>query len=222
MHVISTGSSEEFVTQAVQWITGTLLELIEKKGQVVLGISGGKTPAPIFTRLATESIIPWKKVCILLVDERYVPADHPDSNQHMVRTLLLNRSAAEATLIAPNTSLPIRDCVAQYEDTLQATKPDVVLLGMGDDAHIASLFPPLPPEAFGPSRVIQTHTLVHPVADRISLTLPVLLAAQHRLFLVTGTKKAQLVSTMQQGSQDVSLYPAQYLFDDRTMWIVGA
>jgi 6-phosphogluconolactonase/glucosamine-6-phosphate isomerase/deaminase len=99
--------------------------------------------------------------------------------------------------------------------------PDIVVLGMGDDAHIASLFPPVSPEAFGPALTLHTETERFAVKDRITVTFPVLLAAKKRIFLITGKEKQALLKKMQTVNEDVSLYPAQYLFDERTIWVVG-
>jgi 6-phosphogluconolactonase/glucosamine-6-phosphate isomerase/deaminase len=139
----------------------------------------------------------------------------------MIRETLLTRAGGEATLLAPETSLPLDACVGAYEKQLQGIKPDLVIIGMGDDGHIASLFPPLPPEVFGPTNVIHTTTDTFAVRDRISVTLPLLVSSKRRLFLITGPKKAALLQTMQQASEDVSLYPAQYFFDERSTWFVG-
>jgi len=157
-----------------------------------------------------------------LLDERHVPADHEDSNLRMIKETLLTREAASAMCIAPDTSLPLAECVQDYEQKLHGmTSSDLVIIGMGDDGHITSLFPPVSAEAFGPQHVIHTQTERFAVRDRISTTFPILLQATRRLFLITGEKKAELLKKMQCDAEDVSLYPAQYLFDERTTWMVG-
>jgi 6-phosphogluconolactonase len=205
----------------VQWLTGAILQALASSQHITIGLSGGSTPKPIYTLLATEKAIDWKRVTLFLLDERYVPHDHADSNTRMIRETLHNREAAAASLIAPDTSLPLADCIADYDAKIKLIKPDIVILGMGDDAHIASLFPLVDPRAFGPASVIHTTTDRFAVKDRMSVTFPVLLAAKSRVFLITGEKKIALLKKMQRENEDVTLYPAQYLFDERTTWITA-
>lgn len=222
MNIVQFQTTEEFVRSAVSWISGAIGELVATQETVRIGLSGGSTPKPVYTMLATEQSIPWEKIRFFLLDERYVPADHKDSNQRMIKETLITRQAASASFIAPDTTLPIDESITDYAQKLKAySKPDIVILGMGDDGHIASLFPPLPPEAFGLAKVIKTHTDHFAVRDRISVTLPMVLASSRRLFLISGEKKLALLKKMQADSEDVSLYPAQYLFDDRSTWFVG-
>lgn len=222
MNIVRTDTTEEFVRTATAFISGVLLETIRERGSATIGLSGGSTPKPIYTMLATDQHIDWKKVTCFLTDERYVPATHPDSNQHMIRSTLLTREGANATLVAPATELLLEKCVEQYAEKIKTfNHPDLVILGMGDDGHIASLFPPVPPEAFGPALVLHTQTEVFAGKDRITVTFPPLLHARKKAFLITGEKKKALLSKMQDTNEDVSLYPAQYLFNESTTWIVG-
>lgn len=222
MKVITVDTAAAFHETAVQWITGSLLtELEDPDRQVMLGVSGGSTPCPVYERLSQENVIPWERVLCFLVDERYVPATDPESNQRLLWEKLLIGNAAAARALMPNTALPLVDCVRSYTEQLRDLRADVLVLGMGEDGHIASLFPPLPDEAFGPERVLHTTTDTLAVHDRITATLPLLLAASHRLFLIRGAKKAALLKEMQSTPEDLKKYPAQYLFDERTTWLVG-
>lgn len=222
MQIVTCVTQEEFVRTAVALIATTISEATTERAEAIVGLSGGSTPKPIYTMLATDQHIPWKKVKFFLTDERYVPAVHPDSNQGMVRSTLLTRDAAEASLIAPRTELLLEKCIADYDEKIHSLgHPDLVILGMGDDGHIASLFPSVPPQAFGPASVIHTQTDRFAVKDRISVTFPPLLHAKKRIFLITGKKKTELLRMMQSANEDVSLYPAQYLFDAATVWVVG-
>jgi 6-phosphogluconolactonase len=222
MNIVRADTTEQFVRTAAQWISSAIIRTVDEKGSAVVGLSGGSTPQPVYTMLAADQHVPWDVVTFFLTDERYVPSGHADSNQAMIRRTLLTRHAANATLLAPDTSLPLSACIAGYDAAVKDLgHPDLVILGMGDDAHIASLFPPVPPEAFGPAHVIHTRTDRFAVQDRISLTFPALLSAHSRLFLIGGKKKSDLLRTIEQAAEDVSLYPAQYLNDERTTWIVG-
>jgi 6-phosphogluconolactonase len=105
----------------------------------VLAVSGGKSPVPFFHALRSQPL-DWSRVMITLVDERFVPADHPDSNAALVREHLLQDAAAAARF------LPLvgdaRDDVAELAAANAAYQhPTVAVLGMGEDGHTASLFP---------------------------------------------------------------------------------
>jgi len=220
MDIVRFDNTEEFVRTSVQWLIGAIIENIDRSGSVVIGLAGGRTPKPVYALLATQQRIDWSKVTFFLLDERYVPAEHEDSNQKMIRSTLLNRAAA-AKFLAPNTALPLQECVEKYAQALQKMRADIVVIGMGEDGHIASLFPPLDPLAFGPVPVLHTTTGQFAGRDRITVTLPILLHASRRLFLILGEKKTALLQKMQTQNEDASLYPAQYLFDDRSTWMVG-
>ena len=221
MDVIKIDMTEQFVRTTAAWISAVIVKAQHDGGTITIGLSGGSTPKPVYVLLSTELGIDWKRVTFFLVDERYVPATDADSNTKLIRETLLTHAAAGATLVVPDTTLPIAECIADYAKKVSKLTPDIVILGMGDDGHIASLFPPVGPEAYGPAKVIHTTTDTFAVHDRISVTFPVLLHAAKRLFLVTGEKKAKLLNTMQKDNEDVSMYPAQYLFDERTTWMVG-
>lgn len=222
MDIVTCDTTEQFVRTSAAWISGVITNAIDANGSASVGLSGGSTPKPVYTMLAADQQVAWQKVTFFLTDERYTPATHEDSNQHMIRSTLLTREAAHAAFLAPRTELLLPHCMQNYSEAIAPIQhPDLVILGMGDDAHIASLFPPVSPEAFGPETVIHTETDRFAVKDRISVTFPVLLRAEKRVFLITGDAKKKLLRKMQENNEDVSMYPAQYLFDERTTWIVG-
>lgn len=221
MDILKTSSSAEFITTAVQCLTDAILGAQQGGKIVTIGLSGGSTPKPVYEKLSQEKKIDWKRVKFFLLDERYVPTDHQDSNAKMIRETLLRSEAATALFFVPDTTLPLVECIAQYDKKISTLQPDLVVLGMGPDGHIASLFPPVPPEAFGPASVIHTTTDRFAVHDRISVTFPVLEAAKKRVFLITGSDKSALLERMKDGNQDASLFPASALMDERTVWVVG-
>lgn len=221
MDILKTSTPEEFVAVALTQIIDEILAAQEGGKTAMIGLSGGSTPKPVYEKLSQEKKIDWKRVTFFLLDERFVPVDHTDSNTKMIRETLLKNSAADATFLFPDTTLPLEECIAEYDAKISAPYPDLVVLGMGPDGHIASLFPPVPPEAFGPANVIHTTTDTFAVRDRISVTFPVLEAAEKRVFLMTGAEKIALLEKMQDGNQDASLFPASVLMDEKTTWIVG-
>ncbi len=221
MEIITRETGEEFVRTAVQWIIGTILQAQHNGRTAIVGLSGGSTPKPVYVLLSTERSIDWKRVKFFLVDDRYVPPDHEESNQRMLQETLLTHEAVAAQTVFPDTTRSLPDCITEYNSRLTRLLPDLVILGMGDDGHIASLFPPVAPEAHGPAHVVHTTTETFAIHDRISVTFPVLHAAKKRLFLITGEKKASLLKKIQKENEDVSLYPAQMLLDEKTTWIIG-
>ncbi|MCD6211459.1 MAG: 6-phosphogluconolactonase [Sulfurovum sp.] len=120
-----------------------LQNAIDTKGKASLLVSGGSTPKPLFEKLSKASLA-WEKVSIGLCDERWVPASHPDSNEHFVKTHLLQEKAGKATFISmyqeeAESKTAEKLCSQKMRETLFPF--DVLILGMGSDAHTASLFP---------------------------------------------------------------------------------
>lgn len=116
---------------------------IAKRSRACLAVSGGRTPEHIFPALANKAL-PWDRVTITLADERWVDPVHPDSNEGLTRRLLLQGSASKARFVGLKTSHenPF-DGHAETETALATLDwpHDVIFLGMGEDGHIASLFP---------------------------------------------------------------------------------
>jgi 6-phosphogluconolactonase len=218
-HLIET-SADAFVERATMQIADVIRDAVEEKGSCVLGLSGGSTPRPIYEALAKEKDIDWWRVWMFLVDERFISSESPDSNLRLVReTLLRDSGTYEAEhLFAPHTDLSPEECVATYDRDLhrlldEQGHPDLVILGMGDDGHIASLFPPLSPQAFGPTLAIHTQTDRFAVRDRISVTLPVLEEAAAKIFLLKGEAKKKTLDDMMRSMDDLHRWPAKALLE---------
>lgn len=176
-------------------VADDLRAAISERGAAVLAVSGGTTPKRFFEHLSLQAL-DWDKVTVTLVDERWVGPDHERSNARLVRETLLQGPAAAATFA------PLFRDVAQPEDALPElerrfdTLPadlDVVVLGMGTDGHTASFFPggdhlaaALDPAL--PARLVPMRAAGAGEA-RITLTLPVLLAARHLYLHVEGAAK---------------------------------
>lgn len=209
--VTEASDDASFLTLSVAFLRDVIVRSTAERGTCIIGLSGGKTPAHIYTQLGQDASIDWQRVHLFLCDERYVPADHENSNQRMVRaTLLKHAPLPPEHLHFPDTSLPIQQCVASYNAALRALliePADIVTLGMGGDGHIASLFPPLPTEAFGPSFAIHTETLALAVKDRISVTLPVLTAARERFLFLKGKDKIEAWQEITVDSADERWWP---------------
>lgn len=241
MH-INTASEKEFTEKAVEVLLGQI-EKCRRDGSTELtmtrrhfsevpqhsctiGLSGGSTPHPVYEALG-KAKLPWKNIHFFLVDERYVPADNPDSTQHMIReTLLKHAHVPEENLVFPDTSLPLRTCIAGYKKAfLNLCKnhpPDICILGLGPDGHITSLFPPLTAAALDPKKtVIHTTTDIFAVHDRILLTLPTLAQAKKFIFLLKGEEKRAAWKMMLESKEDERRWPAKYILERGEVTVVS-
>lgn len=183
-------------------IVTELRAAIAERGQATLAVSGGKSPIALFEQLRGQDL-DWAKVQVMLVDERCVAPDHADSNTALVRRHLLQGAAAAATFVTLFDSVPaeiddaaLTGLVAAANQRLaKVTFPlDVVVLGMGEDGHTASLFPAAPglEEALaspGPIAWVRPATAPH---ARLTLTLPVLRRARHLYLPLSGDNKLKV------------------------------
>ena len=163
-----------------------------RDGARTLVLAGGTTPARSYQLLA-ELPVEWGRVTVLFGDERCVPPDHPDSNYRMARETLLDK-VAPATVHRMPGELGPDDGAAEYSRVVGGLSPlDLVVLGVGEDGHTASLFPGHP--------ILKAKRLVAGVRDspkpppeRVTLTLQALREARHVIILATGAGKAQAVA----------------------------
>lgn len=209
---IITCVTQDFTTHAVSSLKEIILDAQSKRGICVLGLSGGSTPKPVYAALAKEPGIDWSKVWIFLVDDRYIRADDPKSNQFLLRsTLLSSAPIPESQILFPDVTLPLEECVQKYSEHVSAlTKKkgiDAIMLGMGDDGHTASLFPPVVSSGLSGLGAIHTTTKVFDVFDRISCTLPLLLSAKHAFVYLSGAKKKEVWEEMTASSEDTTRWP---------------
>ncbi len=193
---IETLNDTEFIDKAVIVIEGKITQAVQDHNQCIIGLAGGSTPKPVYEALGKKDL-DWSKIFLFLDDERHVPADHSDSNQKLVRdTLLAHADVPESNLYFPDTSLSIDDCVIAYSEALihllKKQPPDLMILGMGNDGHITSLFPPVTEEAFGEVLVIHTTTDTFAIHDRISASPLVIMASQAHVLLLKGEEKKKV------------------------------
>jgi 6-phosphogluconolactonase len=212
---IKASSEEDFVAQSVDILVARISQGIDEFGSAILGLSGGSTPQPIYEALGKQPI-DWSKVFIFLVDDRYIERDHNDSNQKMVHeTLLMHAKIPEDHITFPDTSLPLEECIEQYEgelaELLSKGIPHIVTLGLGSDGHIASLFPPVPAAGFGDHLVIHTETDDFAVHDRISTTMVVIGSADRKIFFLKGEDKKFVWDEMMKSEdgEDMDRWPAK-------------
>ena len=234
----------ESLTQLSHAAAGFLSEEIQlcvrEKNICSLVLTGGRTPVLLYEFLARppfSDLIPWEKVHIFWGDERWVPATAPDSNFNMAEAALLSRVAIPAENIHRiPTELDSPAAAADaYEKTIHnfytafsATTPsnglpgfDLVLLGMGQDGHIASLFPndPLLSEQDRLVAAVDTPKGSPPV-PRITLTLPSINKTSCVFFLTTGSEKQKILDAIEKDKEKASLrYPAALIRPEgRWLW----
>ena len=184
---------------------------IAETGSASLVVSGGRTPMGFF-HLLSQQMLDWSKVSITLADERWVDADHADSNEKLVRANLLINEAHQAKFIGLKNSAA--DAIVGEPEAEQALaavgKFTVLILGMGDDGHTASLFPGADALALGLDMDSgRTCIGVTPTAaphQRISMTLPRLLDSQQIIIHISGAGKQQVLEQAQAGD-DVKALP---------------
>lgn len=224
---LSNAAAEEFLVIAN--------EAIQAKGIFTVALSGGSTPRRFYMLLASEPYgkkLSWSDIHLFWTDERCVPPEHPESNYRMVRETLLDRVPIPVENIhrMPTEQNDQDIAAAMYEQTLRAffkvapgefPRFDLVLLGMGDDGHIASLFP-------GTAALNETKRFV--VANyvdklqshRLTLTIPVINNAAHVIFLISGELKAPALKEVIEGSCKQQVVPAQLIqpINGRLLFII--
>lgn len=175
---------------AARLVAERLAAAARRGGHVVL--TGGSTPRRAY-ELTPELEPDWSRVELWWGDERCAPADDENSNYNMARIALINRvSVAPAAVHRMRGELGRDAGAQQYEDELGPLRRfDLMLLGLGPDGHVASLYPNEPTLGETERRVIGAVAKLEPFIDRITLTLPMLCAADSVLFLVAGEDKAE-------------------------------
>ena len=221
MNKISVFDNEELLSiAAADFIVKLGAKAIETNGKFTIALSGGSTPSKLFSLLATAAYskaINWKQTFVFWGDERCVPADDERNNSYIAKQLLLNNVAVPAeNIFTVPVKMPPEKGAYHYEQTLkiffknQQPAFDLILLGMGDNGHTASLFPHTP-------ILNETKALVKAVyikelnMYRISFTALMINFAKNILFLVTGKQKAGMLHTVLEGKINTEKYPAQLI-----------
>jgi len=225
-------------TDLYQRTAERFVELADKaaqdSGRFTVALSGGSTPKGLYELLALDAYkerIPWSKVHIFWGDERCVALDHPDSNYRMVREALLSRIVLPAENVHRMAGeLEPGIAAGEYENELQKyfrlpegvlPRFDLVLLGVGEDGHTASLFPGS--EALAESRHLAVANYVEKLgAHRLTLTFPVLNHAAEVVFLVSGRNKAHIVNEILAKAGGSERFPAARVrpVAGRVTWMV--
>jgi 6-phosphogluconolactonase len=174
-----------------------------------VALSGGNTPAPVYRALARSPDLSWPNVAIFFGDERAVPPTDPASNFRMASESLLDQVPLSANQVhRMEAERPDRDAAAAAYAAILPDRFDLMLLGLGDDGHTASLFPHAPTLTERLLRVVPAAGPTPPV-HRLTVTPPVLAAARATVVLVTGPDKAAMVARVLEGPDIPDTLPAQ-------------
>jgi 6-phosphogluconolactonase len=195
-------------------------EAIDKKGNFAVALSGGSSPKKLYELLSSplyNSQVQWPKVFFFFGDERYVPQTDPDSNFLMAKKAMFDPLQIDSKQIfAINTALLPDVAAEQYANSIskyfsgKAMEFDLVLLGLGDNSHTASLFPHTP-ILHDKTASVKAVFLQDQKVYRISFTAPLINQSQHIAFLVYGHAKAAAVKSVLQGEQNIEIFPAQLI-----------
>jgi 6-phosphogluconolactonase len=226
--------NQSFVKGSADFIAGLAAQAIDARGRFTIALSGGGTPRPIYARLAASDYrdrMDWSRVHVFFGDERCVPPDDERSNYRMARLALLDQVPLPAENI-----FRIRGeddpalAALLYEEQIRrlyraASTPafDLILLGMGDNGHTASLFP-------GTAALRETTRLVVPqyvevmTTWRVTFTAPLINAARQVAFMAEGAGKADMLWNVLEGPFQPDVWPSQLIqpTDGELHWLVDA
>ena len=226
-HVIRT---KNFVADAARLILEQAREAIAERNEFRIALSGGNTPAPVYARLAAEAHdLPWKSVRFTFGDERCVPPDDPKSNFRMAReNLFVPAAVPEKSIMRLRGEIDPQIAAQEYEDQLNAIatergeriyQHDLILLGLGDDGHTASLFPQTAALDETTRRVV-ANFIPKLNAWRLTFTFPLINHARRILFLVGASKNPQLIERVLAGDRQ---FPAARVDPSagEVTWMIG-
>ncbi len=223
-------SVESLIERALDFVLEKCQAAITERDRFTLALAGGSTPKPLYQKLAQQSL-PWDKCHLFWGDERFVPSDHPDSNERMAREAWLNQvDIPEANIHPFDTHFETPSAAAAANEAMlnrfwQSKAPDwptfdLILLGMGDDGHTASLFPGTEAVQVCDRWVAVGQKDENP---RLTLTIPVLNNARHVLFLVAGANKSPVLKTIFNPEAGPIEYPAQLIQPSGSLlWLLDA
>ena len=202
-----------------EFIAAQAQQAIDRDGRFNFVLSGGSSPKKLYELLASKSYrgkINWQKVYFFFGDERYVPHDHADSNFLMVKTSLFDPLQISMDhVFAIDTKLLPAESARGYEEAIRGhfkgpCRFDLILLGLGDNSHTASLFPHT--SVLNEKSALVKETFVEEVKMyRITLTAPLINRAHSIVFLVFGAGKAEAVHHIMEEELNIAEYPAQLI-----------
>jgi len=213
-HFKETLTANQYVLQQWQRIAN---QAIAARGVFTVALSGGSSPIPLYQALAETNDLPWSSTQLFLVDERFVPHENLDSNYRMIKEHLLDKLSLSDAQIH---SIPIdktpEKSAEEYANELkenfnlqsdECPSFDLILLGLGEDGHTASLF--TEKDCNEKKKFVMHTTSPKAPHDRISLTLPVLNHAKNIIFFIRGKNKEKVIERVFQTEN--TDYPALHI-----------
>ena len=222
--------TKNFAADAANFIVDLARKALAERNEFRIALSGGNTPRPIYTELArTARDLPWEKMLITFGDERCVPPDHEQSNYRMAReTLFIPAAIPDKSIMRMRGEIDPQIAAQEYQDNVdllaaqrgeQIYRHDLILLGLGDDGHTASLFPGTAALEERVRRVI-ANFVPKLNAWRLTFTFPLINQARKICFLVNAAKHADLIECVLKGD---AKYPASRVNPGAgdVTWILG-
>ncbi len=217
---------EALAREATDRFVALARSAIAAHGRFTVALSGGSTPKALYEQLVAQPV-EWQHVHVFWGDERCVPPDHPDSNYGMAQRALLSHIDIPAQNVHRlKGELDPAQAAQQYEAELRTVfgaqpRFDLILLGMGADAHTASLFPGTP-ALHEQQRWVAAHYVDKLQANRVTLTPPIINQAAAVIFLIAGNDKAAALRSVWHGPHDPDRFPAQIVAPTagRVIWLV--
>lgn len=203
-------------------------QAIQNTGRFSIALSGGKTPAALFSLFAKppySNMLDWKNFFIFWGDERFVPFDHAENNSHLAKKLFLDEVPIPTeNIFTPQVQMPPAAAATQYANMLKAFFKvdlpafDLILLGMGEDGHTASLFPGTNIGQHHPA-LVEAVNKNNDAIKRLTFTPPLINNAKRILVLVSGKGKAKVLSEVLAKNAEAK-YPIQMLHKKNLQWLV--
>ncbi len=203
---------EELSAAAADAFAEAARRAVRERGRFSVALAGGGTPRILYRRLAADfrDSIPWSGVHLFWSDERFVPSDDADSNYRMVRDSLLDRvPVPEGNVHRPETEHDDpEECARRYESALRSffhpepPRFDWMLLGLGEDGHVAALVPGSPALDVSARRVVVVRESPKPPRTRLTMTLPLINESREIHFLVSGREKHAVLFDVLRGSEN--------------------
>jgi 6-phosphogluconolactonase len=214
----------QLYTYAESFVLDELLESIGEDGSFRMALSGGSTPIPLFEKLAQNQALPWEQVELYQVDERFTSPDTPESNQFTIKKAfgdeVLDRLKEHYFIPTETTINYGLNNYQEVIDSLEDPLFDLVVLGIGKDGHIASLFPNGDYLSHQDSYVIRTEAGdKYQTNHRISLTLESILNSKKILVLLKGEDKSEVLTELVGGKKSAQEYPAKFLLAHPNLYI---
>ena len=222
--------TKNFAADAANFILDLAHKALAERNEFRIALSGGNTPRPVYSEFARIGIdLPWDRALITFGDERCVPPDDEQSNFRMAReTLLLPASVPEKSILRMRGEIDPQLAAQEYQDDLdvlatqrgeQIYRHDLILLGLGDDGHTASLFPETA-ALNETSRRVVANFVPKLNSWRLTFTFPLINHARHVCFLVNATKNPELIDQVINGD---SKFPASRVNPTagKLTWILG-